>query len=169
MNPEGDLLRLARERETASEAALGEMLVERPDILGRQFRDYLSRKLDQNRMRLADEGIPSLTTVSNGVSELACAQARFSSGATLMFNIQLQREQRGWRVLRFKFHLHLAPSRGVKMVRIHLNQASWHDPLAVPRCHLHVDSSLAHVPFPIMNPRLILHVLCEHIEPDFGT
>lgn len=27
----------------------------------------------------------------------------------------------------------------------------------------------AHVPFPIMNPRLILSLFCEHIEPDFGV
>jgi hypothetical protein len=55
------------------------------------------------------------------------------------------------------------------MVRIHLNPATLHDPLRVPRCHLHVGDSQAHIPFPIMNPRLILSLICEHIEPDFGV
>jgi hypothetical protein len=55
------------------------------------------------------------------------------------------------------------------MVRSHLNEISSHDPLAIPRCHMHIADSEAHVPFPVMNPRLILYLICEHIEPDFGT
>jgi len=58
--------------------------------------------------------------------------------------------------------------RQVKMLRIHLNGEPWYDPLTVPRCHLHIGDSRAHIPFPVTNPRLILHLLCEHIEPDLG-
>ncbi|MEX2299623.1 MAG: hypothetical protein WD733_01730 [Bryobacterales bacterium] len=54
------------------------------------------------------------------------------------------------------------------MIRVHLNTGASYDPLMVPRCHLHVDNSEAHVPFPIMSPSLILYVLCEHVEADFG-
>src|SRR5207248_9864326 len=32
------------------------------------------------------------------------------------------------------------------------------DPLAVPRCHMHIGDSKAPVPFPLMDPRLILHL-----------
>jgi hypothetical protein len=168
VTPEDELLRLARGREAASERALAEMFLETPDILGRHFRYYLKRRVHLHRMTPIGENVLTLTALTGGVNELACPEAMFSSGARLTFNIQLQPGQRGWCVLRFKFHLHLASSRGIKMVRIDLNPQTWHDPLTVPRCHMHIGDSRAHVPFPIMNPRLILHLLCEHIEPDFG-
>jgi hypothetical protein len=79
----------------------------------------------------------------------------------------LDREQRGWRVMLFEFHLRLPSERNINMVRIELNSQASYDPL-IPRCHLHVGGSQAHIPFPIMNPRLILSLVCEHIEPDFG-
>ena len=50
-----------------------------------------------------------------------------------------------------------------------LNAHSWHDPFARPRCHMHIGNSQAHVPFPAMDPRLILYLICEHIEPDVGA
>ncbi len=120
-------------------------------------------------MKHADETVPRLTTVLGGLNELACDDAKFSSGARLQFNIQLEQEQRGWLVRRFRFHLHLPQTRSIKMVRIHLNPETWHDPVAVPRCHMHIGNSQAHVPFPVMDPRLILHLICEHLEPDIGT
>ena len=79
----------------------------------------------------------------------------------------MEQEQGGWLVKRFKFHLHLA-RRSINMVRIHLNQEGGHDPLNVPRCHFHIGDSKAHIPFPIMSPRLTLHLLCEYVEPDLG-
>jgi hypothetical protein len=54
------------------------------------------------------------------------------------------------------------------MIRIHLNREGGHDPLNVPQCHFHIGDSKAHVPFPIMSPRLMVHLICEHIEPDLG-
>ena len=45
MSSEDELLRLARERDRATEVALVEMALERPDHLRRQLRAYLSRKL----------------------------------------------------------------------------------------------------------------------------
>lgn len=68
----------------------------------------------------------------------------------------------------FEFHIYLPDTRRVKMVRIHLNATASHDPLKVARCHMHIDDGDAHVPFPVLNPRLILHLICEHLEPDFG-
>jgi hypothetical protein len=32
-----------------------------------------------------------------------------------------------------------------------------------------IGDSQAHVLFPIMSPRLIVHLICEHIEPDLGA
>ena len=169
MSIEDELLRLARDRERKSQDTLDAMLLERPDRLGRQLRAYLSRQADHGRMKHTNEKIPAFATIGGGVSELACPQAEFSSGSRLTFKVQAAEEQRGWLVKRFQFHLHLPATRRIRMVRIHLNEISSHDPLAVPRCHMHIADSEAHVPFPIMDPRLILYLICEHIEPDFGT
>ncbi len=169
MSVEGELLQLAREREAATEGALSGMLLEQPDHLRRQLRAYLSRQVDRGRIRRTDERIPRLATVQNGLRELACSELQFSSSTRLEFNIQLEKEQRGWLVKRFRFHVYLPRERSINMVRIHLNPATWHDPLTVPRCHMHIGNSHAHVPFPVMGPRLILHLICEHIEPDFGA
>jgi hypothetical protein len=54
------------------------------------------------------------------------------------------------------------------MVRIHLNPQSVRDPLRVPRCHLHIGASHAHVPFPIMPPLLMLDFICTDLEADVG-
>lgn len=58
------------------------------------------------------------------------------------------------------------------MLRIHLNAQQWHDSLRVPRCHFHVargrEPGKARIPFPVMNPLLVLHLICEVIEPDFA-
>ena len=110
-----------------------------------------------------------LARVQGDLNQLDCPKAEFSSGARLGFRVELEATQRGWLVRRFRFHLHLPPARSIDMVRIHLNSEASHDPLVVPRCHAHIGRSLAHIPFPIMDPRLILHLICERLEPDFGV
>jgi hypothetical protein len=169
LSAEDELLQLAQDRDGQMEAALGAMLIESPGMLVRQLRHDLSRQTERKRMKRADEKTPRLETIQNGVTELACEEAEFLSGALLSFKLQLDPEQRGWRVMSFEFHLRLPTERNINMVRIELNSEASHDPLKVPRCHLHVGDSQAHIPFPIMNPRLILSLICEHIEPDFGV
>jgi len=169
MSIEDELLRLAREHEANIERALLEMLLEPPDRLGRQLRAYLSRQVDRGRMKRTSEKIPQLATVRGGLNELSCAKAEFSSGARLHFDIQLEEEQRGWLVRRFRFRVHLPQPRSVNTVQIHLNAGTSYDPLAVPRCHMHIGDSKGHLPFPVMDPRLILHLICEHVEPGFGV
>jgi hypothetical protein len=169
VNVENELLRLAQDRETKAEAALAEMLLEPPDRLRRQLRAYLFRNVDYGRMKRTGENVPQLTTVQAGINELACPEAEFPSGARLEFRIQLEEEQRGWLVKRFRFHLRLPRSRGLNMIRIHLNAEPSRDQLAVPRCHMHISGSRAHVPFPIMDPRLILDLIFELVEPDLGA
>lgn len=151
------------------ETALGAMLIESPALLGRELRQDLSRQFDHSRMKDTHGRVPQLETVEGGLNELTCPEAEFADGGRLLFDIQLEKSQRGWLVKRFRFHLHVPPSRTIGMVRIHLNPETWHDPVRIPRCHLHVGDSQAHIPFPIMNPRLILSLICEHIEPDFGV
>jgi hypothetical protein len=81
----------------------------------------------------------------------------------------MKKRQTGWRITQFQFHLHLPTIRNVDMVRIHLNVKRKQDPLVIPRCHLHIGGGKrAHVPFPIMSPRLTLQLVCELIEPDVG-
>jgi hypothetical protein len=163
------LLQLAREREDRTGGALAEMLLEPPDQLQREVRHYLSRQVDYDRMKRTDEKFPQLTQVQGGLNELACPGAEFSSGARLEFCVQLKETQQGWLVKRFRFHVHLAQARSIDMVRIHLNEVTSYDPLAVPRCHMHIGNSRAHIPFPIMDPRLTLHLICDYLEPDFGV
>jgi hypothetical protein len=166
---ENELLRLARAREANTEGALAEMLLEPPNQLLRHFRAYLTRQVDYGRRKSTDEKIVQLAAVQGGLNELVCPKAEFSSGARLEFKIQLEEEQHGWLVKRFQFHVHLPRTRSINMVRIHLNAEESHEPLVVPRCHMHIGKSKAHVPFPIMDPRLILHLICEGVEPDFGV
>jgi hypothetical protein len=169
MSVEDELLRLAREREDASDGALGRLLLEPPDTLRRQLRAYLGRQADHRRIAPGTyDKVLRLQTVQGGLNELSCEDLEFSSGVRLDFQIQLQQAQGGWCVKQFTFHVHLPKPRAISMVRIHLNPCASHDPLAVPRCHFHIGDSGAHIAFPIMNPRLILHLICEHIEPDLG-
>lgn len=160
---------LARERDDATEHALTGLLIEGPSRLLRDLRTYLSRQADQGRIRKTNEKIPRLETGAAGLNQLTCDELRFCSGARLDFKIHLETYQAGWAIKRFQFHIQLPHARSIRMVRVHLNIQGWHDPLSVPRCHLHIDNSQAHVPFPIMNPLLVLHLMCEHIEADFGT
>jgi hypothetical protein len=145
------------------------MELESPDRLRRQLRADLGRQVDKGRIKHTNEKIPELETIEGGLNELICRNLTFISGARLDFKLQLKHGQRGSLVKQFQFHIKLPDERKVKMVRIHLNVDTSHDPLKTPRCHFHVDDSKAHVPFPTMNPRLILDLICEHIERDFGT
>jgi hypothetical protein len=163
---EDDLLALARDRENASESNLSLMMVDHPDKLRRHLRHYLAEQTNHGRLKQTYE-VPRLDALEGGLQELVCEGIEFWSDCKLSFNIQMEQEQGGWFVGRFRFHLHLV-RRNINMVRIHLNQECGHDPLNVPRCHFHIGDSKAHIPFPLMSPRLMLHLLCDHIEPDLG-
>ncbi len=150
------------------QAALDELDMDQPHLLLRQLRHYLSRQADHGRLRNLKEKAIELVTVSERSQELTCHYLRFKSGSELTFRIRLDQRHVGWFLKQFQFHVKLAQPRRVGMVRIHLDPENRFDPLSVPRCHLHVDNSRPHVPFPIISPRLILHLVCEHIEPDIG-
>ena len=169
MSIEGELLRLAWEREAATDDAVNRMLLETPDSVRRQIRAYLSRQVDCGRMKRTNEKIPRLAVIEGGLHQLECPEVQFSSGARLTFDIELESKQAGWLVRRFRFHVSLPRPRNIRTVLFHLNAETAHNPLAVPRCHLHIDNSHPHVPFPMMDPRLMLHMICEHVEPDLGT
>lgn len=166
MSLEDELMALARDRERDYESSLSQMHLDHPAMLGRQLRHYLAEQSNRRRLKRTYDA-PRLDTHAGGLQELVCEEVEFQSDCRLSFKIQLEEEQLGWLVKRFKFHLHLA-GRRINMVRIHLNQVEWHDPLIVPRCHFHIADGQAHIPFPIMSPRLMLHLLCEHIEPEIG-
>jgi hypothetical protein len=158
------LSQLARERESEIQDALSSMRLDPPDRLLRELRYYISRQVDYKRLRHTEEKIIQLAVIEGGITELTCPEAKFSSGTKLEFQIQLESAQGGWLVRCFRFHVSLAESRPViEMVRIHLNREASRDPLEIPRCHLHIDNSRAHIPFPIMDPRLILHFICEYL------
>ena len=165
MNVEDELQQLARDRESATQAVLRGMRFE-PDHLRRQLRQYLSRQVEHGRMKRLDDRVPQLTRARDDLYKLACPDVEFSNGGRLLFNIQLEENQRAWILGGFEFHLHLPHSR---KIRIELNSEVSHDPLRVPRCHFHLDDWPTHIPFPIMHPRLVLSLICEHIEPDLGV
>jgi hypothetical protein len=165
VNPEDELLSMAREREKISESNLESMWFDHPSKL--QLRSDLFRQVDLDRLKRLDDRAVTLNPPEKGLQEIVCSGAEFRSDSKLSFKIELEKQQQGWIVKRFQFHLHLS-GRGIKMVRIHLNHKVSHDPLRVPRCHFHIDDSEAHIPFPVMRPRLMVHLICEHIEPDLG-
>jgi hypothetical protein len=163
---EDQLEELARDREQAYHSTLSQMRVDHPATLRKQLRAYLGEQADHDILARTYDDVPRLET--NGeLNELVCDEVEFRSDSRLEFRIQMEKEQRGWSVRRFRFHLRFA-GRPIGMVRIHLNEERDRAPLRVPRCHLHVDSSEPHIPFPIMDPRLILHLICERIEPHIG-
>jgi hypothetical protein len=162
---ERELERLARDRENAAEASLSTMVLDDPGTLKRQLRFYLAEQADRGRLKRTYDG-PRLVNQS-GATELICDEVEFCSDSALDFKIRLVQEQTGWFVKQFKFHVRLV-GRAIRMVRIHLNPSVGHEPLRIPRCHLHIGDSSAHIPFPIMSPQLMVHLICEHIEPDMG-
>jgi hypothetical protein len=168
LSAEDELMRLANDREVEAEVHLSALALDSPGVLGRQIRNDLHLLVDRRRVKHSNEKIIQIETIGGGLTELTCRQLTFASGARLDFQIQLEEDRRGCHLKRFRFHIHLPNERRIKMVRIHLNHQIAHDPLSIPRCHFHVDDSGAHLPFPAMNPRLILHLICEHVEPDFG-
>jgi len=144
--------------------------VDPPDRLRIQLRAYLAVQQDQRRIGTPVERLIFLSSRTDGIQELDCPEVNFASGSRLHFKISLEKHQTGWRLIQFLFHLRLPAERTVDMVRIHLNKQQAREPLLVPRCHMHIGGgSRAHVPFPIMSPRLILHLICDVIEPDVGT
>ena len=171
MNIESELDRLAREREKACGAVLSAMALDAAGQL-RQLRAYLARQQDHKRIKGAIDKIIQLRQLPDGFDELDCARAEFVSESRLEFTIRMERRQPGWRLSQFRFHLYLPGRREVTMVRIHLNAQHGRDYLGVPRCHMHIgrgrEHGKAHIPFPVLSPLLVLHLICEVIEPDFG-
>ena len=169
MSVESELQRLAIQREDAFESALGALDLDPPDLLLRQMRAYLAEREDHGRIKHFAEKSVQLSVQTDGIEELDCDGVQFASGSSLDFKVRMKKLQTGWRITQFLFHLHLPTARSVDLLRIHLNVTRTRDPLIIPRCHLHVGGGKrAHVPFPIMSPRLILHLICDVIEPDVG-
>jgi hypothetical protein len=164
---EDELQRLARDREVAYESSLSRMIVDEPGMLRRQLRTYLGMQTDYRKLKRTYDDAPRLNTIEGGFQELVCEEIEFQTDSRLSFRILMEPNQTGWLVKRFEFDLYLA-RRSINMIRIHLNQEAGRDPLRVPRCHFHVGNSKAHIPFPIMSPRLMLPLICEDIEADVG-
>lgn len=170
MNINRELEKLAAEREKAYEAAVQAMNLNPSEQL-RQMRAYLARQEDYRRIKKLRDKIVQLRQQAGGACELECPSVEFVSGTSLEFTIRMEPQPPGWRIRSFQFHLRM-PKRAVDMVRIHLNAQPGRDHMRVPRCHLHVGRGAkegdAHIPFPVTSPLLLLHLLCEVIEPDFG-
>jgi hypothetical protein len=164
---EDELQSLARDRENECQSDISQMLLEHPGMLRKQLRHYLAEQTDRGLLKKTYENVPRLNTIAERLLELVCDEVEFRSDSCLSFKIKLEQEQRGWLVKQFKFDLLLA-GRSINRISIHLNPGGGYDPLKVPRCHFHIGNGEAHIPFPIMNPRLMLHILCEHIESDTG-
>jgi hypothetical protein len=164
-----ELLDLARQRDQDVQTAISAMKLDEPHVLRSQLRAYLQRQVDRGHVRRAGGNVPEINTLGPDAVCLNCEELAFTSGSRLKFEIKLNRLQTGWVIRQFEFHVRLPSKRKVKMVRIDLNEAdNWHDALRIPRCHLHVDDSEPHISFPVLDPRLLLHTMCERIEPYFG-
>jgi hypothetical protein len=169
VSTESELLQIAREHERRSDAIWGEMDSIEPNLLQKQLRAYLIRQTDHNRMKhRVSEKIPTLKPIGDNKYELACPKITFVSDAQLEFKIEVEKQQTCWLMRQLKFHIFLAPETSINMLRIHLKPTISHDPTEIPRCHMHIGDNRAHIPFPAMDPRLILHFICEHIIPGFN-
>lgn len=170
MSIEEDLRRLARERAEAYEAAVASLDLDHPAMVFRQMRAYLFELENRRRIKRFEAGKLHLRLTGDGIQELRCDPMELTSGSRFEFTVKMRQQQGICRLLEFEFHLDLPAARSVGMVRIHLNPERPRDPLQVPQCHLHIGcGERAHVPFPIMSPRLTLHLVCEVIEPDIGV
>jgi hypothetical protein len=162
---EDELQSLARDREDEYQSSISQMVLEHPGTLRKQLRHYLAEQANRGTLKKTYDNVPRLVTIDERLQELVCEDVEFQSDSRLSFKIKLEFDQRGWLVRQFKFDLLLA-GRSINRVSIHLNPVAGYDPLKVPRCHFHIGNGEAHIPFPIMSPRLMLHLLCEHIESD---
>lgn len=164
---EDTLIKLARAGEDRFDASLAQIEIESPSRLCRELRFYMAELANRRILKRSDDA-PQLKTISDLAQQITCPKAEFTSGATLMFEIELQKDQGNWSVRHCQFDLRLF-GRKVEMASVHLRPEATHEPHRVPRCHLHVRPSHVHIPFPATDPRLILYLMCEHVEPDLGT
>ena len=165
MSWEDDLQSLARDREEEYQSRISQMVLDHPGTLRRQLRHYLAEQANRGTLKKTYDNVPRLVTHDENVHELVCEGVEFWSDSRLSFEIKLERDQRGWLVRQFRFEL-LLTGRSINRFSVHLNAAAGYDPLKIPRCHFHVGNTEAHIPFPIMSPRLTLHLLCEYIEAE---
>lgn len=167
MSLDDELIALAREHEKSYELTRTCTIHESPSMLLRQLRAYLARLADHRKLKRTYEQ-PRSETKTNNITALIAEGIEFASDSVFSFKIFLEQRQHGWLMREFEFHLALV-GRRVQHIRIHLKRDGAYDPLRVPRCHVHIDTSDPHIPFPIMNPRLTVHLICEHIEPNIGS
>jgi hypothetical protein len=162
---------LAREREDAYENALATMDVNGSSQL-RDLRAYLGRLFDRKCIKEPVEKAVQLQQEKDGVNKLTCSSVKFVSESRLEFTIWMEPQPPGWRISEFEFNLILPRQRDITAVLVHLNAERGRDCLKVPRCHLQIGRAgkhgKAHIPFPVMSPLLMLHLICEVIEPDFA-
>ena len=103
MSVENELLELARKRDAATQFTLDELSMDPPHLLLRQFRYYLGRQVDHDRLRDLEEKPIQLVTISDDLQELASKTLRFTSGSELEFRIRLHHKQGSWFVKQFQF------------------------------------------------------------------
>ena len=164
MNP-ARLSELASRRDTDVQNAITEMVLDPPNSILREMRFYLSRRVDSRRIENISEKVIVLNVRNHGITALICPEIEFLSGAKLKFEVEMESTQVGWKVKSFEFHLSL-PESTVKMIQFHMMGKEPINSLDVPRCHLHIGTSKTHLPFPFMDPRLILYLICDHLERD---
>ena len=92
MSVEGELQRLALERENAYEAALDALDLDPPDRLLRQLRAYLAVQEDRRRIKHFAERSVRLSQQTGGIQELECHTVQFASGSRLDFNVRMQKQ-----------------------------------------------------------------------------
>lgn len=101
MSAEDELLSIARQRESASEADLAGMWLDHPGTLRRQLRNDLARQVDLGRLKGLDDEIVRLNQLGNELQELVCPAVDFRSDSKLDFKIELEELQQGFRARRF--------------------------------------------------------------------
>ena len=95
MSLEDELLSMARERETVSEANVANMWLEHPGKLRLQLRSDLARQVDLKKLKRSDDRVVNLNPGTNSPQELVCPGVEFWSDSKLNFKVELEELQQG--------------------------------------------------------------------------
>lgn len=146
-----------------------------PSLLFKQIRQYLQQQTDRSPncrgnnpyqlVHLAEPDRGALITVGPTIDKGPTPEHfNFTSGARLSFGITLRDEGGSWRLLSYRFHLHLATNHPLGFLRYDLIDHQHQDPLAEARSHLHIGDHVVH-PFPVLSPLEVLDCVFFLIQP----